>query len=236
MKKIGRIVRYPLFLLIVSLCFTLIAADDYYSSQSKEAIPLPKPAVKGKLSVEEAVARRRTIRSFTTSPLSLSAVSQLLFVAQGITEEKRGKRATPSAGALYPLEVYMVVGKGGVSDIKAGVYHYLPQGHRMELHKEGDLRGKLATASVNQRWVGTAPVIFVIAADYSRTTGKYKDRGIRYAHFEVGHCGENIALQAIGLGLGAGLVGAFRDNEVSLLLGLPENEAPLYIIPVGYPR
>jgi len=233
--KRNRVFNYLLLVSIVAIGFSLIATG-VFSQPEKKVISLPKPALKGKVSIEETIARRRTIRRFTSEPLSLSQLSQLLFAAQGITEPIRGKRAAPSAGALYPLEVYIVVGKGGVSGLSAGIYHYLVKNHSLELKMKGDFQKKISASALYQRWVATAPVIFVIAADYSRTTKKYKDRGIRYVHIEVGHCGENIALQAVGLGLGAGFVGAFWDGKLASSLALGKNEVPLYIIPVGHPK
>jgi len=199
-------------------------------------INLPPPETTGRMSVEEAIARRRSRRSYTEEPLSLQDLSQLMWAAQGITDPQTGKRAAPSAGATYPLEVYVVVGSGGVEGLAEGVYHYHPVGHRLERVLEGDVRSSLADAALGQAWVREAPVSIVIAAVYERTTARYGERGIRYVHMEAGHVGQNLYLQAEARGLGMVVVGAFLDDEVQRLLQLPPDQKPLYIIPVGRPR
>ena len=197
-------------------------------------VELPFPRLKGGVSVEEAIARRRSIRSYRDVPLTLEQLSQILWAAQGITEPERRFRAAPSAGATYPLEVYVVVGEGGVKGLRAGVYRYDPLRHVLVMVKEGNLRVKLSEAALGQPWVRSAPVCLVIAADYSRTTNRYGERGIRYVHMEAGHVGQNVYLEATALGLGTVAVGAFRDEEVKSLLGIPED--PLYIMPIGVPK
>lgn len=201
-----------------------------------EVIKLPPPVTRGNVSVEEAISRRRSIRSYADKPLSIFHISQLLWAAQGITDPARGFRAAPSAGATYPLEVYVVVGVGGVVGLKAGVYKYDPESHEIRLVVPGDLREVLAEACLGQSWVREAPVDIVITAVYERTTSRYGERGVRYVHMEVGHVGENIYLECVSLGLGCVVVGAFYDDEVARILRLPEGEYPLYVIPVGFPR
>ncbi len=201
-----------------------------------EVIPLPEPRLAGEVSLEEAVARRRSIRSYADSSLTLAEVGQLLWAAQGITEPEKGFRAAPSAGATYPLELHLVVGEGTVEGLAAGVYRYLPEGHRLSWRLPGDLRARLAAAALGQPWVRTAPICIVITAVYHRTTARYGERGIRYVHLEAGHVGQNIYLQAVALELGTVAVGAFRDEEVVELLELPPEEEPLYIFPVGRPE
>ena len=199
------------------------------------AVELPSPGAVGEMSVEEAIARRRSRRSYTDEPLSLQDVSQLLWAAQGITEPSWGGRAAPSAGATYPLEVYVVVGTNGVGGLAEGVYRYDPPTHRLENALRGDLRSSLAEAARGQAWVREAPISIVIAAVYERTTGKYGERGIRYVHMEAGHVGQNLYLQAEARGLGMVTVGAFYDDMVQEILELPSNQKPLYIVPVGHP-
>jgi SagB-type dehydrogenase family enzyme len=200
------------------------------------SISLPKPSFDGKVSVEKAIKERRTIRDFKERILSLAHLSQLLWAAQGITNSAIGRRAAPSGGALYPLDIYVVIGENGVEKIEAGVYHYLPKEHSISLISKGDIRKEMASASLGQRWMAKASVIFIITAEYKRITGKYGERGIRYALIEVGHVGQNLFLQAEGLGLGAGIVGAFNDLEVSRVVGLPPKHEPLLIMPVGYKK
>jgi len=199
-------------------------------------VPLPAPRTVGSMSVEEAIARRRSIREYSGEPLSMGELSQILWAAQGITDPRWGLRAAPSAGATYPLEVYIVVGEGGVTGLEAGVYHYDPRDHGLRLVKAGDHRRALSKAALEQAWIAAAPVDLVVAAVYERTTKRYGDRGIRYVHMEAGHVGENVYLQGTALGLGVVVVGAFSDEEVQGVLNLPVEEEPLYIIPVGHPR
>jgi SagB-type dehydrogenase family enzyme len=157
----------------------------------------------------------------------------LLWAAQGITDRNRGFRSAPSGGALYPLDVYVVAGKGGVEGIGAGIYRYLPQKHVLEKLGDGDRRERLAQAALQQTWIGEAPVVFVITAEYSRITGKYGQRGIRYAQIEIGHVGQNIFLQAEALKLRTGIVGAFYDDKVAETIEAPDKHEPMLIMPVG---
>lgn len=196
-------------------------------------VALPEPRLVGEVSVERALALRRSVREFAREPLSLSAVSQLLWAAQGITDPS-GLRTAPSAGALYPLEVYLVV--GAVSGARPGVYRYDPRRHRLVLVAEGDARKGVAEAALGQSWVAEAPAIVVLAAVYQRTARKYGERAARYVHMEAGHAAQNVYLQAGALGLGTTMVGAMRDEELARVLGLPNQAKPLGLLPVGKPR
>ena len=200
------------------------------------SVPLPKPSLDGKVSLEKAIKGRRTIRDFKERPLSLNHLSQLLWAAQGITDPKEGKRAAPSGGALYPLDVYLIMGENGVEGMEASIYRYLPEKHSISLLSKGDRRKEIATASLWQMWMAKAPVIFIITAEYRRITEKYGERGTRYALMEVGHVGQNLFLQAEALGLGAGIVGAFNDADVSKVMDSPPQHEPLLIMPVGYKK
>lgn len=192
---------------------------------------LPGPRYDSDTSVEEALLRRRSIRSYRDTPLTLAEVSQLLWAAQGVTEPNRGFRTAPSAGALYPLEVYLVA--GDVEELPSGVYKYLPREHRLVRVISGDLRGELSKAALGQPWVKEGAIVIVFSAVYERTTRKYGERGVRYVHMEVGHAAQNVYLQAVSLGLGTVVVGAFEDGEVKRILGMLGEEQPLYIMPVG---
>jgi SagB-type dehydrogenase family enzyme len=200
------------------------------------SISLPKPSLDGKVSVERAIKQRRTIRDFRERILSLTHLSQLLWAAQGITDPAMGRRAAPSGGALYPLDIYIVIGENGVEKMEAGVYHYLTKEHSVLPASKGDRRKEIASASLGQMWMAKAPVSLIITAEYKRITWKYGERGIRYALIEVGHVGQNLFLQAEALGLGAGIVGAFNDLEISKVAGLPSKHEPLLIMPVGYKK
>jgi SagB-type dehydrogenase family enzyme len=194
---------------------------------------LPQPHTIGHVSLEEAIKRRRTIRSFSSASLTLEQLSQLLWAAQGVTEERGLKRAAASGGALYPMDVYAVVGGAGVEGLQPGIYHYEPEGHTISLLSEGDLRESLAKASLHQMWMARAPLNLVVSAEYRRITSKYGERGVRYALLEAGHVGQNIFLQAEALDLGAGIVGAFHDDEVIQVMKTPRSHEPLLIMPVG---
>jgi SagB-type dehydrogenase family enzyme len=206
-------------------------------------IILPSPRLKGEISLEEAILRRRSVRRFRRQPLDLSHLSQILWSAQGVTGT-RGFRTTPSAGATYPLEIFAIIGKQGVihgereqasEELPAGIYHYEPESHSLSLHRATDLRPDLARASLDQEFIVEAPVVVVICALYDRTSSRYGRRAERYVHMEVGHAAENIHLQAVALGLATVEIGAFRDQEVKEVLSLEERVEPLYIMPVGRP-
>ncbi|MFC2009628.1 SagB/ThcOx family dehydrogenase [Chloroflexota bacterium] len=182
------------------------------------------PIKKGDVSLEECLEKRRSRRRFTAKELTWEQISQLLWAGQGISGRKY--RTVPSAGALYPLEIYMVGGEG--------VYHYKPETHELEQTTTSDARHQLSRAALNQRFIEEAPVDIVIAAVYQRTERHYRERAVRYVHIEVGHMAQNIHLQAVALGLVSVPVGAFHDEQVHETLSLPQNEKPLYIIPVGY--
>ncbi len=191
----------------------------------------------GRVSLEEVIAKRRSRRKFKREPITLQQLSQLLWAAQGISDERRGFRTVPSAGATYPLEVYVVVREGGVEGLDPGIYKYIPERHSLALIKRGDFSYELYRACLSQEWVREAAINIVITAVYERTTAFYGRRGAeRYVPMEAGHAGQNIYLQAEALGLGTVAIGAFYDEEVSSILGLPRSEVPLYVFPVGKPK
>lgn len=193
-------------------------------------IQLPPPVLEGPVSVEEAIQRRRSVRSYAGDPLALGAVGQLLWAAQGTTSPN-GYRTAPSAGPCYPLETYLVA--GAVAALAQGVYRYETRGHLLEPHFEGDIRAPLAAATLGQTFLVHAPIAIVFSAVAERTTKQYGERGKRYVHMDVGHAGQNLHLQAVSLGLGTVVIGAFKDEEVKRVLRLPAAEHPLYIMPVG---
>lgn len=191
-------------------------------------IPLPPPVQQGRMSLEAALARRRSVREYSEERLTPVELGQLLWAAQGITSPE-GFRTAPSAGARYPLELYAVVPEA--------VYHYNPQRHLLALHLSGDRRPDLYTAALHQESVLRAPVVIVMAAVYQRTASRYgRERTPRYVHMEIGHAAQNVLLQAVALGLGGVPIGAFYDDQVQRALALPADHAPLYLIPVGRPR
>lgn len=193
-------------------------------------ITLPDINHSTKQSLSQLLSQRRSTRDFQNVSLSLDTIGQLLWAAQGITHPQ-GLRTAPSAGALYPLELYFVIGL--VNDLMPGVYHYDPKQHSLNKVASGDQRKKLAQSAHQQSWVMDAAAVIVIAAVYERTTRKYGTRGIRYVHIETGHAAQNTFLQAESLNLGAVIVGAFDDDGVKDVLQLPDDEQPLVLIPVG---
>ena len=192
-------------------------------------IALPAPVEFSAYSVEEAIAARRSIRRFVDRPLGDNVVSRLLWSAQGITDENRFLRAAPSAGATYPLELYLVDHRG--------VFRYVPADHQLEQIASDDRRAVLAQAALGQEMIRQASISLVITAVPERTAARYgKERAERYVHMEAGHAAQNIHLQAVVLELGSVPVGAFHDQEVQKVLGIRKDHEPLYIIPVGKPR
>lgn len=213
------------FLVLVAIMLSSLNSACGEKMKEEDIIVLPLPDTKGKVPLETTILKRRSIRSFTDQTLNLAEIGQLLWAAQGITDRK-GLRAAPSAGALYPLEIYVVK--------EDGFFHYLPEGHKLRRLSERDLRRPLQSAALSQSWVGEAAVDIIICAVYERVTSGYGKRGIRYTDIEVGHAAQNIHLQAVALGLGSVPIGAFSDDGVARVLSLPDEEIPLYIIPVGY--
>ncbi len=224
---------------ILSACLAaILAAGGCYKKDSVPTpsptqaitITLPKPQYDSDVSIEQSLLERRSIRKYTGEPVTLQELSQLLWAAQGITDP-RGFRTAPSAGALYPLEVYVVA--GDVQNLVPGIYKYKPDEHELAQLIHGDQRSELAEAALSQPCVKEGALAIVFTAVYERTTVKYGERGIRYVHIEAGHAAQNLCLQATAMGLGTVTVGAFHDEQVAKLLNLPDDEQPLYIIPVG---
>lgn len=196
-------------------------------------IHLPPPSQKGGLSLEAAIARRRSVRHFASGSISQSQLSQILWATQGISDSQSKLRTVPSAGASYPLEIFVVCGINCVEDTAEGIYHYNIASHSLTRHYAGDVRQELARAALDQEFIYKAPVDIVICALYERTARRYGDRGERYVHMEAGHVGQNIYLQATALGLATVAIGAFYDEQVREVLRLDEQYKPLYIMPVG---
>ncbi|MEM3138325.1 MAG: SagB/ThcOx family dehydrogenase [Thermofilaceae archaeon] len=213
-----------------------------HNSSTGEVIHLPPPKKITEMSVEESILHRRSVREFAVDPLKFEHFSMILWSAFGITEPRQELRASPSAGATYPMEVYVVVGeksveiKGGLY-LEAGVYKYDPFTHSIKLMKKGDFRRDLASAALGQQWVEEAPINIVICAVFERTTRVYGKRGeIRYVPMEVGHAGQSIYLMSTALGYGTVAVGAFYDEQVARVVSVARDEVPLYIMPVGVPK
>ena len=215
--------------ILISLIMVVMGMEGLAMAKEKEII-LPQPVTAGKVSLEESISKRRSQREFKKKDLSWEQIGQLLWAGQGITARQGGLnlRAAPSAGALYPLELYALT--------KDGLYHYIPEGHKLESLSDKDLRGDLARAALGQGSVASGALDIVICAVYGRVTLKYGQRGKRYVHIEAGHAAQNIHLQAVALGLGSVPIGAFNDTAAKKCLSLPADCEPLYIIPIGYPE
>lgn len=192
----------------------------------KMELQLPKPVLEGGKSLEECIYKRESVRSYSDKKIEIEKISQILWAAQG---KKGQKRTVPSAGATYPLEIYSMIKD-------KGYFHYNFKNHLLELITEDDLGHKLAQASWDQRFIEEAYLNIVICANYSRTTNQYGERGVRYVYIEVGHCAQNVHLEAVALDLSSVPIGAFQDRQVKKVLDLPKNLEPLYIIPIGYPK
>jgi SagB-type dehydrogenase family enzyme len=200
------------------------------ASTLSNTIQLPEPRYAGDVSVEQALRERRSVRSYKDDPLDLAEISQILWSAQGITNP-RGFRTAPSAGALYPLELYVVA--GNIKNLPPAIYKYVPHDHALVMKVSGDRRVDLSRAALRQSSIKKAPAVLLFCAVYERTTGKYGQRGMRYVHMELGHAAQNVCLQAIALGLNTAVIGAFRDTEVKMIANLPADEEPLYFVPIG---
>ncbi|MBN2144680.1 MAG: SagB/ThcOx family dehydrogenase [Candidatus Aureabacteria bacterium] len=189
---------------------------------------LPNPSLSGDNSFEKVLSQRRSVRNFAHGSLSIQEISQLVWSAQGITDRGNAFRTAPSAGATFPLEIYLMTWEG--------VFHYLPEKHALDTMQKGDFRFELAKACFSQMFIKDAPLIIIFSAIFGRTTSRYGTRGEKYIYIEAGHAAQNIHLQAVAMNLGSVPIGAFSDDNVHGLLGLPENEQVLYIIPIGKKR
>lgn len=193
-------------------------------------VQLPKPHFDSGTSVERALLDRRSVREYRDEPLTLAEIGQLLWAAQGVTAPG-GLRTAPSAGALYPLELYLVA--GNVRDLPPGIYHYRPQPHTLAPVLAGDRRAELSAAALQQSAIKEAPVSLVFSAVVARTIGKYGKRGVRYVYMDHGHAAQNVSLQAVALDLGTVVIGAFDDDALGRVMSLSSEEEPLSIMPVG---
>lgn len=221
------------FLIIMTIGLQeVLMPSNLWGQMSKDAIELPEVPAGKDGSFTDLMYERRSVRKFAPAEIALDHLAHVLFAAQGITRQNR-YRTVPSAGALYPLEVYVVSGK--VQGLEAGLYAYRPHGHELVQVAAGDLRQALARHCYGQMWVAEAQAVLVISAVYERVTGKYGSRGERYAHIEAGCAAQNVSLAGYSLGLGSTVVGAFNDGEVAELIRSGKEEKPLIVMPLGRP-
>ena len=213
----------PLLAIVVPIA---LLVTPMRPATAQDAIRLPAPTTRGTVSLEEALRARRSVRGFTDDAMTLAQLGQLLWAAQGVTDAE-GHRTAPSAGGLYPLEVYLATDRS--------LRRYVPDAHRASEVASGDRRGAIADATGGQEAARDAPALFVITAVVERTSGKYGDRAERYVALEAGHACQNLLLEATALGLGAVPMGAFSDEGVREALGVGDEELPLYVVPVGHP-
>ncbi|MFH1438410.1 MAG: SagB/ThcOx family dehydrogenase [Pseudomonadota bacterium] len=205
----------------------------YKTYKKAKVVKLPK-AADGAMTVEQAIDKRRSVRAYTKEAMTMAELSRLLHAAQGITASADGHdlRAAPSGGALYPIEIYPVV--NNVEGLDSGIYHYRVPDHALELVKAGDFSGAIEKAGLGQGMLGDADVTIVMSAVFDRSRCKYGERGLRYIYMEAGHISQNIWLQAVALGMGSAVAGAFFDDKANKLLGLDgKDEAVLYMQAVG---
>ena len=248
--------RIP-FLVVMLVIVSLVPAGPAVAQlevRTTNPIPLPEPRLDGPASVEQALSQRRSIRRYARSSLRLADLGQLLWAAQGITrpmeesppgfswEWRGGMRTAPSAGALYPLELYAVV--GDVEELESGVYQYLPVEHALArvaspdavpVFGADDRRETLSGAALRQLAIRNAPAVLVLAGVVERTATKYGDRAERYVHIEVGAAAQNVYLECESLELGTVFIGAFDDEAVAGVLGLPGDERVYGMMPIGHP-
>ena len=193
---------------------------------------LPEPSFRG-LPFEATLGARRSVREYSDAPLTLAEVSQLLWAAQGITD-RGGYRTTPSAGATFPLEVYLVA--GNVDGLEPGLYRYAPGGHQLSRVAAGDKRAKIRAVAGDQDWIADCACVLVLAAVLERTARRYGERALRYVRLEAGHAAQNVLLQAVSLNLGAAVVGSFDDEGLWTAVGMDPKETAEYVVAVGRPQ
>ena len=235
-----------LVIICLIIIFIGISSAYYFSGTNKttyntrqviSSVSLPAPQLTGNLSVEASIENRRSVRHYSNQSVTLGNVSQILWSAQGITDTQYQLRSAPSAGQVYPLEIYVIAGPN-VSGLKEGVYQYEPSNNTLEMFMNGDLRSNLSDIADGQPWVKQAPLDILITGDNQKMINKYPDKDLstRFVDLEAGHVGENIYLQAESLGLVTVSLGSFDSNQLSQKFELPRNETPLYIFPIGHPQ
>jgi len=230
--KISLLILVILLLAFIGLAFLKRESllPLFLHIKGSQAIKLPTPALRSNTSIEEALKERRSIRQYKAEALSLQQIGQLLWAAQGVTNTA-GFRTAPSAGGIYPLEVYLV--SGAVQNLPAGVYHYLPGEHSLELVVSGDKRREVMAAAHEQNEANAGAIELIITGNYKKSNSKYGNQGERFVHLEAGHAAENVYLQAVSLGLGTVGVGIFDETALKKSLNIPRDEDPIYIMPVG---
>jgi len=209
----------------------------YKEYPDKPSIALPAPEQVVTSSVDQALRQRRSIRSYSDRPLSIEQLSYLLWASTGIQRRARNFefRTAPSAGALYPIETYVVV--NNVENVPQGLYHYSIKQHTLEELQTGDISQAITTAAMGQRICSQAAAVFIWTAVFQRTKWRYRDRAYRYIYLDAGHIAQNLALSATSLGLGSCQIGALFDEEVNEIVGVDGiEESTIYMTVAGWPQ
>lgn len=215
-------------LLLLGVAVSVPGADSIDKVAVGKTITLPAPQTEGGLSLNKALSMRGSVRQFSEQVPTWKEVGQLLWAAQGINRPEKLRRTAPSAGALYPLEVYAI--------LPGGVIHYTPKTHTVTKVVEGDMRKTLSEAGLKQKAIADATCVFVICAVFERTKVKYGERGLQYVFLEGGHAAQNLLLQAVGLGMCGVPIGAFHETEIQKALRIPKEWFPIYVLATGFPE
>ena len=208
--------------------------ETYKTYPDAETVPLPEPTHSAGKFIWDILSVRRSIRDYSSAPVSLEKLSQLLWAIQGVTARlgRYALRTVPSAGALYPLETYILINR--VSDLEAGIYHYDVRGHRLEVVRKGDFGSEVAQAALGQNMAQEAAFVLIWTAVVARSKWKYRERAYRYIYMDAGHIGQNAYLAAEALNLGCCTIGAFFDDEVDSIVGIDgKEEVAVYLCAVG---
>lgn len=219
--------RIPATIVAFALMVTLVPAQRRNHTQPLSIIRLPQPRLTGTISLEQALATRRSVRNFGSGTLDYNQLGQLAWAAQGITEQKMGFRTAPSAGAIYPIELYFATAQG--------LFVYNPADHTLVQTVDKDIRAELSRAALGQSAVAQAACDIIITGSVKKVAARYGQMGRTYTILEAGHIAQNILLQAVALDLGAVPIGAFEPSPVRRLCRLTTGVEPFYIISVGHP-
>jgi SagB-type dehydrogenase family enzyme len=236
MKRVYVFIFLIVLLVVFFIVLIYINKDNNNLINMKEKIiriiDLPDPQLESAVSIEEALLKRRSVREFLDKELSILQISQILWSAYGLTDKEKGFKTAPSAGAIYPLDIYLVINQES-DDLSQGVYKYDSQNHKLGQISNKLIRKELTDLALGQDSLRQAPIVLVITGDYQKTINRYGERAHRYVHMEAGHVSQNVYLQAVSLNLGTVVIGAFDDQSVNSLLGLPKNITTLYLMPIG---
>jgi len=206
--------------------------EPYKRYPAAPKVQLDNPQREGGAPLWDVFDSRRSVRHFKDAPMTKSELSQLLWAAQGITNQGSGFRTAPSAGALYPVETYLVV--NSVEDVEPGVYHYAVDKHELDQLRVGDFRMPVAQAALDQEMAYRANVVFIWTAVFERSKWKYNQRAYRYVYLDAGHIAQNVALAAVALDFGSCQIGALYDDEVNALIDIDGVvESVIYMTVVG---